>query len=204
VLEDMRVAAIKVGMLGTIENIAAVASIKEDYPDIPMVIDPLQLSGRGQQLAEESLDDALCTLLLPHAELLTPNSREARQLAPEADTLDACAQELMSLGCRHVLITGTHEATPRVVNHFYGNMRLLETYICDRLPGVYHGSGCTLASACAGTLAHGLAPVNAVASALKFTFYTLKHGLRLGMGQLIPDRQYAIREPVQTGTPDDE
>ncbi|MHB8534947.1 MAG: bifunctional hydroxymethylpyrimidine kinase/phosphomethylpyrimidine kinase [Sulfuricaulis sp.] len=190
VLEDMPVAAFKLGMLGNSQIAAAVSSILEDYPDIPLIVDPVQNSGRGDVLAEDMLDDALRSLIIPQATLITPNSLEARRLAPDADTLDACAQKLMSLGCEYVLITGTHENTPQVIHRLYGNKRQLETFEFERLPGGYHGSGCTLASACAGSLAHGLDPVNAVGEALQYTWETLKHAYRSGMGQNLPNRLY--------------
>ncbi|MFQ5994628.1 MAG: hydroxymethylpyrimidine/phosphomethylpyrimidine kinase [Acidiferrobacterales bacterium] len=199
VLEDIPVAAIKTGMLGNCANLSAVASILADYPDIPVVLDPVQSTGARAALADESLDDALRALLVPRATLMTPNSDEARRLAPDADTTDACAQELMWLGCKYVLITGTHARTPQVINHLYGNMRKLKSFECERLPHVYHGSGCTLASACAAALAHGLEPVNAVARALEYTWDSLKHAHRLGLGQHIPDRLYWARHRT---TPD--
>ncbi|MBI3574609.1 MAG: hydroxymethylpyrimidine/phosphomethylpyrimidine kinase [Gammaproteobacteria bacterium] len=188
ILEDMPVAAIKTGMLGSRAVVSAVANILDDYPNIPLVVDPVQASGRGDALADESLDEALRTRLLPRTRLLTPNSLEARALAPGADSLDACAQELMALGCDYVLLTGTHEPTSRVENRLYGNRRLIDRFVFERLPGNYHGSGCTLASACAASLAHGLEPANAVAQALRYTWHALKHGYRVGMGQLVPDR----------------
>ncbi len=194
VLEDMPVAAIKTGMLGNRDNLVAVASILDAYGAIPLVVDPVQSSARGDTLTEDVLDDGMRSLLVPRATVITPNTHEARALAPDADTVDACAQELMSLGCGHVLITGTHENTPQVVNRLYGNMRLLETFTCKRLRHDYHGSGCTLASACSAGLAHGLEPVSAVARALKYTWSSLAHGQRLGMGQYLPDRLYWARE----------
>ena len=189
-LEDMNVAAFKTGMLCNAAIVSAVTSIVDDYPHVPLVVDPVQTSGRRQSLVDEPLDEALRVLLLPRALLATPNSLEARALAPVADTLDACAQELMSLGCDYVLITGTHEPTPQVVHRLYTNMRLIDTLNFERLPHSYHGSGCTLASACAGVLAHGLEPANAVTQALHYTWNTLKHGFRIGMGQHLPDRLY--------------
>ena len=190
VLEDMPVAAFKIGMLGSSAVALAVAGIVEDYPDVPLVLDPIQRSGRGDTLADSMLDGALRNLLIPQSTLITPNSLEARVLAPDADTLDACAQELMSLGSEYVLITGTHEKTPEVIHRLYSNKRLLETFVFERLPGSYHGSGCTLASACAASLAHGLDPVNAVGEALRYTWETLKHSFRSGMGQPLPNRLY--------------
>ena len=190
-LEDMPVAAIKTGMLANTGIISAVASLMEDYPDIPVIVDPIQSSGRGDSLSDEPLEEALRLMLLPHALLATPNSEEARRLAPDADTLDACAQELMSNGCRYVLITGTHEPTPHnIIHRLYGERRLLKLFEFERLPQTYHGSGCTLASACAATLAHGLDTVDAVHQGLRYTWNTLKHAYRPGMGQHIPDRLY--------------
>lgn len=190
VLEDMPVAAFKTGMLGNRRIVGAVAAIVHDYPNIPLVVDPVQVSGAGDTLTEESLDDALRSLLLPRATLVTPNSLEARKLAPGADTLDACAHELMEVGCDYVLITGTHEPTSEVLNRLYGHSRLLESFATERLPREYHGSGCTLASACAAALAHGLDMRAAVAEALRYTSNTLKAGHRFGMGQHLPNRPY--------------
>jgi len=194
VLEDMPVAAIKTGMLGNSAVVTAVESILVDYPDIPVVVDPVQATDGGQALVEESLVAALRTLLLPRTFLVTPNSQEAKLLAPGADTLDACAQELMSLGCQYALVTGAQDNTPQVINRLYGNMRLLESFTCERLPENYHGSGCTLASACAAGLAHRLEPTHAVSQALRYTWQALKHGFRPGMGQHIPDRLHWLRE----------
>lgn len=199
VLEDMPVAAFKTGMLGSIANLTAIAGILEDYPEIPLIVDPVLASGQGDELSEEPIEDALRALLIPQATLITPNSMEARRLAPDADTLDACAQELLSVGCQFVLVTGTHENTPQVVNRLYGNRRLLETFSWERLPESYHGSGCTLAAACAATFAQGFDPVDAIAEAQDYAWKTLKHGQRLGMGQHLPDRLYWARSGDENG-----
>ena len=194
ILEDMPVTAIKTGMFGSIANITALAGILEDYPDIPLIVDPVLASGRGDVLSDEPIEQALHALLLPRTTLLIPNSLEARRLAPDADTLDACGQKLLEAGCKFVLITGAHENTPEVINRLYGNQRLLETFHWERLPHSYHGSGCTLAAACAATFAHGFDPVEAMAEAQDYTWHALKHAYRLGMGQLLPDRLYWARE----------
>lgn len=194
VLEDMPVVAAKTGMLGNNITLSAIASILDDYPRIPLVLDPVQIAGSGAALTDDVLDDAMRTMLLPRATLATPNTLEARSLAPDADTLDACAQELMSLGCEYVLLTGSHEKTADVINRLYGHRRLLETFRCERLSHSYHGSGCTLAAACAAGLAHGLTPVSAVAKALDYTWQSLKRGYRPGMGQFLPDRLHWATE----------
>jgi len=190
VVEDMPVAAFKAGMLGNAAIITAIAAVLDEHPKLPFVLDPVQASNRGDALADEALAEPLRALLIPRATLITPNSLEARTLALEADTLDACAQELMSLGAQHVLLTGTHEPDAEITHRFYGGMRLLDTHRCERLPHDYHGSGCTLAAACAAALAHGLTPAVAVREALRFTYETLRHGYRPGQDQYLPNRLF--------------
>ena len=188
VLEDMPIAAIKIGMLGSVDAIEAVATILKDYPDVPVIFDPVLASGGGAELADGEMIEAISRLLLPKTTVLVPNSLEARSLAREADVLDACAQELLDMGCEYVLITGSHEQTEKVVNTFYGNNRVLDTFAWERLEGSYHGSGCTLASAIAGLIAQQLDPLSAVHEAQEYTWKTLQSGYRVGMGQLLPDR----------------
>jgi len=196
VLEDMPVAAFKTGMLGNAANLAAIATIVSDYPSIPLVVDPVLTTGAGDELSEQPLEDGYRSLLLPLATLVTPNSIEMRRLATNADSPEACAQELMSLGCEYVLCTGSHEPTTEVSHHLFGHHRMLETINQPRLPHDYHGSGCTLASACAAGLAQGFEVTAAVREALAFTWNTLAKGHQLGMGQHLPDRQYwARRDP---------
>ena len=201
VLEDMPVAAFKIGMLGSVETIVAIAAIVSDYPDIPLVLDPVLFSGRGDELASENMMAALSDMLIPQTTLLTPNSLEARRLAQdedneegEAPSLAECASRLVSLGCEFVLITGTHENTPQVVNTLYGINGVLASNLWPRLPGSFHGSGCTLASAIAAAIAHGLDIFDATKDGQDFTWRALQAGFRPGMGQYIPDRLFWARD----------
>jgi hydroxymethylpyrimidine/phosphomethylpyrimidine kinase len=193
VLEDMPVAAFKTGMLGSSDTVEAIHRIVRDYPDIPLVIDPVLASGNDTRLGDKGLTDAIRRLLLPLATILTPNSLEARRLAPEADTLDACAFAMLDRGAGHVLITGTHEHTPHVINTLYQGHARLESYQWERLPHSYHGSGCTLAASLAGLLAHGVELVEAVHEAQHYTWQALQQGYRPGMGQHLPDRLFWSR-----------
>lgn len=194
VLEDMPVGAIKIGMLADEESAAAIHSVLKDYPSIPVVLDPVLAAGGGTQLANDGLIDAIRTLLVPLTTVLTPNSEEARTLAPSADSLDACGQELLAQGCTFVLITGTHENSRAVINRLYGNHRLLESFTWQRLPHSYHGSGCTLAASIAGLLAQGVEPFAAVHEAQDYTWMTLQQGYRIGMGQYLPNRLFWARD----------
>lgn len=203
-LEDMPVAAFKLGMLGSVEIIAAIAEIISDYPDIPVVLDPVLASGRGDQFADEEMIEAMIGLLLPQTTLLTPNSLEARRLAQQLGEVNGdarhehglaeCAHFLINAGCEYVLVTGTHEAGLQVVNTLYGSHGTVRADRWDRLPGSYHGSGCTLASAIAAHFASGVDVADAVMGAQEFTWRTLAAGFRPGMGQFIPDRLFWSRE----------
>lgn len=194
VLEDMPVAAFKVGMLGSIENIAAIAEVVSDYPEIPLILDPVLASGRGDELVTDEMVSALRELLVPQSTIITPNSIEARRLAQEEGEEDIdlaeCARRLLATGCEYVLITGTHENTTQVINTLYGQDGVVRSDSWERLPGSYHGSGCTLASAIAATIANGLSISDAVQDAQEYTWQTLKAAFRPGMGQHIPDRLF--------------
>lgn len=200
VLEDMPVAAFKIGVLGSVEAIAAIAEVVSDYPDIPLVLNPVLASGRGDELATDEMVGVLRELLIPQCTIVTPNSIEARRLAADdADENDRpelaeCARRIIASGCEHVLITGVHENTPEVINTLYGGEGIMRTDAWPRLPGSYHGSGCTLAAALAATLANGLAIGDAVKDAQEYTWQALKAAFRPGMGQHIPDRLFWSRE----------
>jgi len=200
VLEDMPVTVFKLGVLGSVEVIAAIAEVVSDYPEVPLVLDPVVSSGRGDELASEDMVIAMRELIIPQTTLITPNSLEARRLAlDESDdnddpSLEECARRILTLGCEYVLITGTHENTPQVINTLYSQEGVLRSDSWQRLPGTYHGSGCTLASAIAATIANGLSISEAVRDAQEYTWQTLRAGYRPGMGQLIPDRLFWARE----------
>jgi len=213
-LEDMPVDAFKIGVLGSVENIAAIAEIVSDYPDVPLVLDPVLASGRGDELATDEMARALRELLLPQTTILTPNSMEARRLADIDDdgesSLHACAAKLVDAGCEYVLVTGTHEATPQVINTLYAKSGIVRSDTWPRLPYKYHGSGCTLASAIAALLANGLELPEAVREAQDYTWHALEKAYRPGMGQHLPDRLFWAREerdertdePVEPVAPD--
>jgi hydroxymethylpyrimidine/phosphomethylpyrimidine kinase len=206
VLEDMPVAAFKIGLIGSIENVAAIAEVVSDYPDVPLILDPVLASGRGDELATEDMVAAMRELLIPQTTILTPNSREARRLAAEDGEdnedldLEGCARKILAFGAEFVLITGTHENTPKVLNTLYGSQGLVRSDSWERLPGSFHGSGCTLAAAIAATLANGLEIPEAVREAQEYTWQTLNAGFRPGMGQHIPDRFFWARESDEGGS----
>lgn len=193
VLDDLPVSSFKIGLLPSSGLVQTIHSMLADYPDIPVVMVPVCVSGGGRRLIDDELLNAMVSLLFPATLVVTPNTLEGRMLAPEADSPAATAQQILTHGCGYVLLTGTHENTEQVTNRLYSEMRLVESLSFERLEGGYHGSGCTLASAIAARIAHGLEPVAAVSQARKFTFETLNNARRLGQGQFLPDRLYWAR-----------
>jgi hydroxymethylpyrimidine/phosphomethylpyrimidine kinase len=196
-LDDVSIAAIKVGVVGSYDNAVAICAIVREYPDIPLILDPVLASGRNDPLGTHDVIDALLKHLVPLATLVTPNSVEARRLAGDrADgdvSLDDCARRLTDRGARHVLITGTHEPSELVINTLYDRTGCIREDHWKRLDGEYHGSGCTLASAVAAAMANGLCLEEAVRAAQDYTWHALKSGFRPGKGQSIPDRFFWAR-----------
>ena len=197
ILEDIPIAAFKIGVLGSVENVSVVAEIVSDYPEIPLILDPVLASARGDEFASEDTLSAIRELLIPQCTVITPNTPELRRLVQEEDEdeggIEKLAMRLIEMGAEFVLVTGTHESTPDVINTLFGERGLLRSDNWHRLPGSFHGSGCTLASAVAATIARGLDISEAVREAQDYTWQTLKFGFRPGMGQFIPDRLFWAR-----------
>lgn len=188
VLDDMPVAAIKLGLLGNAEIGEALASVLGRHPELPVVLDPVLVAAGGARLAEQKLVETFHRTLLPMSTVATPNAEEARGLAPDASSPAERAATLQASGCPWILHKGADEDTPGVENLLFGPEGHERRFHWDRLEGQYHGSGCTLASAIAVRLAHGDGPADAVARAEEYTWRALRNGWRLGKGQLIPNR----------------
>lgn len=190
VLEDTPVAAIKVGLTGCLENIIAIHTLLTDYPDIPVIFHPVLSDIGATSVVDTEILTAMYTLLCPLTSILTPNSNDLQKLSLGADTIDACAQKLMEVGCQYILHTGTHDVKQSVVNTLYGERNILKSYSWERLPFEYLGSGCTLSAAIAGLLALGDNVVDAIGKAQQYTWQALQHAYRIGMGAPIPNRAY--------------
>ena len=188
ILEDMPVDVVKIGVVGSAEIAMAIRSILTDYPDIPVIYDPVFSTEKDGALSTEDLVDAVRTLLLPLTHLLTPNIFEVHQLAPGSDTPTAAAMGLLESSVDYILLTGTHGKTPDVVHTLFSNHREIEVFHNERLPHKYHGSGCTLAASIAAQMALGQDVLGAVRQGLEYTHKTLVHAHRIGMGQYHPNR----------------
>ena len=195
-MEEMPVVAFKLGVLGSAENATAIAAFIAAQRRVPLVLDPVLASGRGDTLATAETLEALVKHLLPLATVVTPNSVEARRLAGVSaeGSLDECAERLIARGAAHVLITGTHEQGIEVTNTLYSASGARSARRWQRLDGSYHGSGCTLASAIAAHLARALPVPDAVQAAQEFTWRALEAGFRPAGGQYLPERFYWARD----------
>lgn len=198
ILEDMPVRAIKLGYFCQVSQIEAVHSILQDYPQLPVVLDPvvnLSIDRPSLPLPDNSnqLISALQSLLLPLADIITPDIVEAHQLARQGDTVDACGQELLDYGGRAVLITGASRTAENYENRLYRPEQPLRSYAWPRLSIFSHGSGATLSAAIACYLAHGLLFEEVIEQGQQFTWNCLQASRRLGMGHSIPHRLYWAR-----------
>ncbi|WP_353572060.1 hydroxymethylpyrimidine/phosphomethylpyrimidine kinase [Candidatus Albibeggiatoa sp. nov. BB20] len=187
VVTDMPIAAIKLGLLGSLGAIEAVSQILHTYPLLPVIFDPILAAGGGQNLSNQSIQNALLNLIVPYTTVMTPNTQEIQKLTGFNDWQWA-ASELQKKGCEWVCLTGTHDDTDSVINRLYHQQRCVQSLQWDRLPASYHGSGCTLAASLAGYIAQGKSIPNAVEAAQQLTYRSLQQGYQAGQGQWLPYR----------------
>lgn len=187
VLADLPVKAIKLGMLGNSAITDVVGGLLAAHPRIPVVLDPVLVANSGGSLASDDLAQGLLRLI-PRATVITPNTVEARRLA-ETDDLDLAMARLARLGAAHTLLKGGHEPGDLLLNRLYRGANEIYRSETLRLPGEFHGSGCTMASALAASLAAGLELESAARQAEAFLANALARADRpRHQGQFIPWR----------------
>jgi hydroxymethylpyrimidine kinase/phosphomethylpyrimidine kinase len=187
VMADLPVNAIKIGMLGSVEVAYEVGNIVARNPQARVVLDPVLAANSGGSLATDDLVEALSSIF-GFTTLITPNTVEARRLSGHED-LETAIWQLRTMGARHILLKGGHEPGDTICNRLYNSTKLMQESRWPRLPGEYHGSGCTLASAIAVGLAKGQALREAVATAEQFVSKALARADRPRRdGQFLPVR----------------
>lgn len=197
VLDDIGADAIKTGMLGDVATVETVARILASAAGIAAVIDPVMVAKGGAPLLASDAVAAVKALLVPAATLLTPNAPEAEALTglPVADTDDLrrAGEALLALGARAVLMKGGHVPGERVVDVLM-TAQGETTFESERLETSHtHGTGCTLASACATGLAQGLPLTAAVARAWDYVHQAMRHAPGLGTGHGPLDHGWPLR-----------
>jgi hydroxymethylpyrimidine/phosphomethylpyrimidine kinase len=184
VADDIGVDAVKIGMLGTAEIVAAVdRALDLLRPGTPVVIDPVMVAESGAVLLDHDARGALIDTLLPRATVITPNLPEARVLAGADAPADVeeLARALHELGPDVVVVTGGHRDEATDVLFDGDGIHLIPG---ERHPdGAAHGSGCTHSSVLAAQLALGRSPLQAATAARAIAAAAVRDGLReLGRG----------------------
>jgi hydroxymethylpyrimidine/phosphomethylpyrimidine kinase len=214
VVEDIRIDAVKIGMLGTAETVDTVAHALELLgEDVPVVIDTVMVAESGAVLLDDRARVALVERLLSRAAVITPNVPEARVLANTAGLdfddegtgsdaeVESLARALKRLGADAVVVTGGHR--DEIVDVFYDGTRLERLRGPRHADGAAHGSGCTHSSALAAHLALGHDPLEAARRAKEVASEAVRNGLRdIGRGAgpvdalSVPGRARAAVEPA--------
>lgn len=182
-IDKIAIDAVKIGIPGSAANAAVIAQLiaqlRLAHPSLPVVLDPVLASGHGDVL---STGDAVLALapLLPVTTVIVPNGPEALALGGEA--------ALLARGCQNVLVTGGHGDGEEVLNRWFDAEGGEREWRWPRLPGAFHGSGCTLASAIAARLALGQALPEALDLAQSYCHAALAGAYAIAPGQLIPQR----------------
>jgi hydroxymethylpyrimidine/phosphomethylpyrimidine kinase len=197
VLDDIGADAIKTGMLGSVETVELVARLLDGAAAIPAVIDPVMMAKGGAPLLAAQAIEAVRRLMVPRAALLTPNAPEAEALTglsvTSVDEARVAGEALLALGARAVLMKGGHIPGERVVDLLItpdGETAFEGERIDTRHT---HGTGCTLASACAAGLAQGLPLAAAVAQAWDYVHQAMLHAPGFGAGHGPLDHGWALR-----------
>jgi hydroxymethylpyrimidine/phosphomethylpyrimidine kinase len=196
VLDDIGADAVKTGMLGDVAMVEAVARILDTTP-APAVIDPVRVATGGAALLDAGAVGAVLALMVPRAALLTPNAPEAAALTglvvETTDDLRRAGEALLRQGARAVLMKGGHVAGETVIDLLItpGGETSFEGERIDTRHT--HGTGCTLASACAVGLAQGLALEAAVARAWAYVGEAMRQAPGFGAGHGPLDHGWPLR-----------
>lgn len=185
VFSDIRVDAVKIGMLSRPETIHCVAERLRFWQPPVIVLDPVMISKSGYPLLQPEACQALMAELLPLATLATPNLPEAEALLGrkivDRQAMAQAAEALLKFGMKAVLVKGGHLAASaddfllmQGESHWFESERIVSQHT--------HGTGCTLSSALTANLANGLSMVQAVAAAKAYVTEGIRHGLAIGSG----------------------
>lgn len=185
VFEDIEVDAVKIGMLGNPDCMRAVAEKIKQYKPPCVVIDPVMYAKNGCPLMEPSSVEALIKVIIPLADVLTPNIPEAEKIADmkinSVEDMEEAAQKIYGMGCKAVVVKGGHASGNALDILFDGDK--IYYFDCARIATQNtHGTGCTFSSAVASCLAKGMSVYEAVKCAKDYVTVAIKHSLAIGKG----------------------
>ena len=168
VVDDVNIDACKIGAIGSQELIYAIHELIADE-SFPVILDPVLQSTTGHDFSDDEMRSLISELLLPFTTVVTPNREEALQLTGTL-TPQAAAEKFLELGCKNILITDVEASEIQIINHLYQEDGQTHTFTYERLPGNFHGSGCTLSSAISANLAKNIELTTAIEQAQEFTW----------------------------------
>jgi hydroxymethylpyrimidine/phosphomethylpyrimidine kinase len=201
VFGDLRVAAVKTGMLASAAVIETVARVLGDHRPPHYVLDPVMISKTGFPLLRPEAIGALREALLPLATVLTPNVHEARALTGlpvrTPAEAEAAGRQLLAAGAGAVLVKGGHLEDQRATDVLV-TARGVRAFPGEHLDARHtHGTGCTYSAAIATQLAHGRALDDAIARAKAYVTEAIRGGLPIGQGIGPTDHFFYLRSPSQ-------
>ncbi len=187
VRDDLMVNAIKLGMLGNEDAIAAVADALLAWQGPPVILDPVMVAASGDSLLDEGAEYALRARLVALADIITPNLPEAARLlgaavATNEKMMISQGELLLSLGARSVLMKGGHGTGPDAVDFFLDGKNIVRLAANRIATKNTHGTGCTLASAIAAYVARGFDLLEAVQAAKAYLTQALIEADSLSIG----------------------
>lgn len=188
VMDDIVPDAIKIGMVHTSELVETISTSLLEYPQVPIVFDPVMVATSGHRLIEEATINAIKEKLFPLAAVLTPNMDEAAVLADmEVKTpehMRVAAERIKALGCKTILLKGGHLESEQIISLFLDEAQQFREFKSTKLDtNNTHGSGCTLSSAIASFIAQGKSLVKAVALAQEYVFQAIDAGKDVQTGK---------------------
>ena len=185
--EDVRIDAVKIGMLASGALIRVVAEALRRYRPGFVVLDPVMVAKSGDRLLRAEAVDALRRELMPLATVVTPNLPEAgdllgRTVGEGAESLRAAARDLHALGARHVLVKGGHGSGDTLVDLLFDGARFVELATARIRTKNTHGTGCTLSSAIAALAPQRPGVEAAVREARDYVVAAIRHSDELSVG----------------------
>ena len=183
-IEDITFQTVKIGLLGSLGQIKTIIKLLHTRPELSIILDPVIKSGNDEVLVNEDVINVMRNELVPLATIMTPNLTELSRLAPGLDEQSA----ISSLDCPWILVTTTDKSEVNIEHRLYHHSELVSQFPYKKLPGKYHGSGCTLSSAISALIAANMPVEIACKRALDYTYQTLLSAKKLGKMQYHPNR----------------
>jgi len=184
ITDDISFKTVKIGLLGSLGQINTIIKLLNTRPELSIILDPVITSGNDEVLLDEDVINVMRNELIPLTTILTPNLTELNRLAPGLGEQSAVS----SLDCPWILVTTADHSDIDIEHRLYHHSKLVGQFLYKKLPGKYHGSGCTLSSAISALIASDVPVKIACKRALDYTYQTLLSAKKLGKMQYHPNR----------------